>query len=105
MGNTSGNCQSREGLLNSAPCSVLISRGRGREAPRERARGLRILFGGGRIRARLGSLTIAPSAERTSNVAGHRSARRRAARRSRTPPTDHGGTEVPCGGLGADSRD
>jgi len=68
MGNTSGNCQSREGLLNSAPCSVLISRGRGREAPRERARGLRILFGGGRIRARLGSLTIAPSAERTSHV-------------------------------------
>jgi hypothetical protein len=29
MGNTSGNCQSREGVLNSAPCSVLISRGRG----------------------------------------------------------------------------
>jgi len=70
MGNTSGNCQSREGVLNSAPCSVLISRGRGRGAPRERARGLRILFGGERIRARLGSLTIAPSAERTSNVTG-----------------------------------
>jgi hypothetical protein len=44
MGNTSGNCQSREGVLNSAPCSVLISRGRGRGAPRERARGLRVLL-------------------------------------------------------------
>jgi hypothetical protein len=33
MGNTSGNCQLREGVLNSAPCSVLISRGRGRGAP------------------------------------------------------------------------
>ena len=33
-----------EGVLNSAPCSVLISRGRGRGAPRERARGLRVLL-------------------------------------------------------------
>jgi hypothetical protein len=29
MGNTSGNCQLRDGLLNSASCSVLISLGRG----------------------------------------------------------------------------
>lgn len=29
MGNTSGNCQSRDGVLILAPCSVLISRGRG----------------------------------------------------------------------------
>jgi len=33
-----------EGVLNSAPCSVLISRGRGRGASRERARGLRVLL-------------------------------------------------------------
>lgn len=44
MGNTSGNCQAREGVLNSAPCSVLISRGRGRGAPREGARWLRVLL-------------------------------------------------------------
>ena len=29
MGNMSRNCQSRDGVLNSAPCAVLISRGRG----------------------------------------------------------------------------
>ena len=32
-----------EGVLNSAPCSVLISRGRRRGAPRRGARGLRVL--------------------------------------------------------------
>lgn len=43
MGNTSGNCKAREGVLNSAPRSVLISRRRGRGAPREGARGLRVI--------------------------------------------------------------
>lgn len=33
-----------EGVLNSAPCSVLISRGRGRGTSWERARGLRVLL-------------------------------------------------------------
>jgi len=33
-----------EGVLNSAPCSVLISQGRGRGASREHARGLRVLL-------------------------------------------------------------
>jgi hypothetical protein len=39
-----GTVSRARGVLNSAPCSVLISRGRGRGAPWERARGLRVLL-------------------------------------------------------------